>query len=138
MINPSLGRFVAQVGDTGTDHSFWGRPEQQSGFRPTRTSASADILGSGAAVLAFTSAILSRPGAWQNAGIAANMLARARSLLSSADANPRTYVDSAYSSSVSERGGKVARTHAPRPPRLQLELGRADGPEAAGLWACLG
>ncbi len=59
------GQIVTQVGDTGTDHSYWGRPENQTGFRPTKKAKSADILGNAAAVMASASVILSKDGASQ-------------------------------------------------------------------------
>ncbi len=92
---------MTQVGDTYADHGYWGRPEQQSGFRPTKTGRAADILGSGAATLAATSIILSKAGAWQDAPYSAALLARAKEYLVVADANPSTWTDGAYASSVS-------------------------------------
>lgn len=41
---------VPQIGDVDTDHSYWGRPEQQSNWRPVQVITSsgargADIVG---------------------------------------------------------------------------------------------
>ena len=65
MYEPSTHLIVTQVGDTGTDHSYWGRPEQQTGYRPTKRAALADVLGNTAAALAAASMVLAKPGAQQ-------------------------------------------------------------------------
>jgi hypothetical protein len=45
--------MVVQIGDAGSDHSYWGAPENQTTSRPSYRNASADILGQTAASLAL-------------------------------------------------------------------------------------
>jgi endoglucanase len=65
---PAQNVIVTQVGQTGTDHSYWGRPEQQVGIRPTLTSKdtkASDIMAGAASVFAATSMILNKSGAYK-------------------------------------------------------------------------
>ncbi len=108
MQNPDANQVYTQVGDTNTDHAYWGRPEQQAGSRPTKAERTADTSGHAAAVLAGASMVFRRPGSLFNTTYATALLQRARQLLAVADANPRTFTDSAYASSVRaqpRRGG---------------------------------
>ncbi len=102
-MDPDGNGTVTQVGDTQADHAYWGRPEQQTGPRPVKRERTADTLANSATILTAASMILSKPGAWADAALAANYLTRARRLVAVADANPRLYADSAgaYVSSVS-------------------------------------
>ncbi|MEN8907154.1 MAG: glycoside hydrolase family 9 protein [Clostridiales bacterium] len=45
--------MVVQIGDGGSDHSYWGPPEEQTTDRPTYRNAGSDILGQTAGSLAL-------------------------------------------------------------------------------------
>lgn len=61
--NPATGEIVSQVGDTETDHSYWGRPENQTGYRPSKKGKFADLLGNAASSMIAASIVLSKDGA---------------------------------------------------------------------------
>ncbi|KAI3430666.1 hypothetical protein D9Q98_005258 [Chlorella vulgaris] len=58
----SDNQYIAQIGDPGPDHSYWGRPEEQTGPRPAyvwdATKPASDAAGSAASALASASLLL--------------------------------------------------------------------------------
>ncbi|KAL4535098.1 hypothetical protein Ndes2526B_g06009 [Nannochloris sp. 'desiccata'] len=55
-------KFIGQVGDPGSDHAYWGRPEQQSGPRPCYTwdmssQPASDLASAAASALAAASLV---------------------------------------------------------------------------------
>ncbi|KAG2484824.1 hypothetical protein HYH03_016391 [Edaphochlamys debaryana] len=94
----SANAFVAQVGDGGTDHSYWGRPEEQpaTAWRPAYAITAAggkgaDIVAEAAATLAGVSLLLRRPGAYFNPTRAATLLGRAQQLFAFAQTVQATW-----------------------------------------------
>lgn len=81
-------QYIGQIGDPGPDHSYWGRPEQQTGSRPyytyTKATPASDLLGSVSAALTSSSLVL----AASDAGLAAEMLTHAKALYEWGKANP--------------------------------------------------
>ncbi|KAK9809025.1 hypothetical protein WJX72_008102 [[Myrmecia] bisecta] len=75
-------QFVAQVGDTNLDHSYWGRPEDMTMARPSyiidASKPSSDMLGGIAGALAASSMVFRTT----NPSYAALLLSEARSLYS--------------------------------------------------------
>lgn len=62
---------MTQVGNESSDHNYWGRPEQQSGYRPTATNkdddrgGAADVMAAAAALFTGYAMIAEKPGQYQ-------------------------------------------------------------------------
>ncbi|KFM24182.1 Endoglucanase A [Auxenochlorella protothecoides] len=92
-------QYVGQIGNPGTDHSYWGRPEQQTGTRPaytyTKETTASDLLGSVSAALTSSSLVL----AGSDAALSKEMLTHATALYAWGKAYPGLY-NAAYSSAT--------------------------------------
>lgn len=81
-------QYVGQIGNPGTDHSYWGRPEQQTGTRPaytyTKETTASDLLGSVSAALTSSSLVL----AGSDAALSKEMLTHATALYAWGKAYP--------------------------------------------------
>jgi endoglucanase len=88
-------KYVAQIGSPGVDHSYWGRPEGQTGPRPAyiydSSKPASDALGAAAAALASASLALRLA---TPARQTRSYLARARQLFDMAAAREGKYSDS--------------------------------------------
>lgn len=86
-------RYVGQIGDPGVDHSYWGRPEDQTGPRPAYawdpSRPASDLAGAAAAALAAVS-LAARPS---DAAYADACLGHARSLFAFASRYEGKYSD---------------------------------------------
>jgi endoglucanase len=65
-LNWNTGQYIGQIGDPTIDHSYWGRPEQQTGARPAyyynRTMGAADLYGGVAGALASSAMVFQDNG----------------------------------------------------------------------------
>lgn len=91
-------QFIGQVGDPGTDHAYWGRPEEQTGPRPCytwdMTSQPASDLASAAASALAAASLVFRP---TDSAYADKCLQHSKELYSAAAGNEGKY-SSSYSS----------------------------------------
>ncbi|KAL4451254.1 hypothetical protein ABPG77_009326 [Micractinium sp. CCAP 211/92] len=78
--HPSDGTYIAQIGEPGADHAYWGRPEDQLGPRPSYTwdssKPASDAAGAAACALASASLLFKA----SDAAFAASCLDHARRL----------------------------------------------------------
>ncbi|KAL4443449.1 hypothetical protein ABPG75_011186 [Micractinium tetrahymenae] len=92
--NPTPSSYIAQIGDPSTDHSYWGRPEDQTGARPAFTYDSSkpasDAAGAAASALASASLLFRA----SDPSYADTCLTYARRLFTFAAANEGKYSDS--------------------------------------------
>ena len=81
-------QYVGQIGDPEVDHSYWGRPEQQTGARPYYTwgksTPASDLLGAVSAALTSTSLVFKGT----DPTFSAKLLSHAQSLYSWGNAYP--------------------------------------------------
>lgn len=90
----STHTYVGMIGNPGSDHSFWGRPEDTTAERPaytyTRDTPASDLLGVVSAALASSSLVLQA----SDAAYAARLLASAETLYAWGRAVEGRYSDS--------------------------------------------
>ena len=92
--------FIGQIGDPSIDHSYWGRPEDQTGQRPCYTwdmtkQPASDLAGAAAAALATASIVFKQ----SDSSYAETALSHAKQLYSAATSNQGLY-SSSYSSAT--------------------------------------
>ncbi|KAL2645221.1 hypothetical protein R1flu_012808 [Riccia fluitans] len=97
--HPDNETFYMQVGDPGTDHDCWQRPEDISITRPSYKldpdNAGSDVMGEAAAAMAAASLVFRQPGtAYENTTYADLLLSHAAGLFDFADQYPGSYTES--------------------------------------------
>ncbi|KAL4420827.1 hypothetical protein ABPG75_010483 [Micractinium tetrahymenae] len=89
--HPSDNTYIAQIGEPGADHAYWGRPEEQRGPRPAYTwdasKPASDAAGAAASALASAS-LLFKSG---DPAFAADCLDHARRLFTFASTHEGKY-----------------------------------------------